>query len=75
MLEPGWLRDKVGSRVVTTICMCYEGRPGSSLVPRIHVIALNFTGRSRGEGKATLFVDGSAVRFFFFLRNILNLRM
>ena len=49
MLDPGWLRDKVGSRVVTTICMCYERRPGSSLVPRIHVIALNFTGRSAGR--------------------------
>ena len=63
MLDPGWLRGKVGSRVVTTICMCHERRPGSSLLPRIHVNALNFTGRSGGEGKATQFVDGSVVRF------------
>ena len=27
MLDPGWLRSKVGSGVVTTICMCYERRP------------------------------------------------
>ena len=75
MSDPGWIRGKVESEVVTTICMCYEPLPGFSL-PQIHVIAPNFTGRSGREGKATRFLDGSAVPvvFSFFFINTLNLR-
>ena len=48
VLDPGWLREKVGSGVATTICMCHELFSSSTSTRQCTV---NVTGRSGEKGR------------------------